>query len=124
MARIRQMVVAVAVAAGVLAGGAPAARADGPDPVVLELPRHRQGYYLRFGNYMLVTQNWEKGYDLGTWVGSAFSIRLGQMVTRTLGLGLQIDFGSANNGPENASVNGLSLAGQWEFARNFAVHGG
>jgi hypothetical protein len=121
--RLLTTVIAVVLAAGVMLGATPAARAD-QGGVVLELPRHRQGYYLTLGNYMLITQNREDGFDLGTWVGSAFSIRLGQMVTRRLGLGLQIDFGSASKGPENAAITGLSLAGQLEIVRNVALHGG
>lgn len=117
---------AMLVAAAVVAGGAPRARAaDGaPQAVVLELPRHRQGYYLTLGNYYLMTQNWEDGDSLGMWSGTALSFRLGQMLTRRIGLGLQIDFGGASKGPENSSVFGLSLAGQFEIVHNLAVHGG
>ena len=66
---------------------------------LLELPRHRQGYYLALGNYALVTQTWEDGDSLGTWVGTGLTIRMGQMMTRRFGLGLQIDFGGSSDGP-------------------------
>ena len=124
MQRFVNMVVAAAVAAGVLRAAAPAARADAPQAIVLELPRHRQGYYLAIGNHALVTQTWDEGRDLGTWVGTGLSIRMGQMMTKRFGLGLQIDFGGSAKGPEKASVTGLSMAAQWELLHNFAVHGG
>jgi hypothetical protein len=124
MKRLVNMIVATAVAVAVLVGAAPSARADAPQAIVLELPRHRQGYYLAIGNYALVTQTWEKGNSLGTWVGRGVSIRMGQMMTRRFGLGLQIDFGSSADGPQHASVTGLSMAAQWELLHNFAVHGG
>jgi hypothetical protein len=122
--RFVNMVVAAAVAAAVLLGAAAAARADAPQAIVLELPRHRQGYYLAIGNYGLVTQTWEDDYSLGTWLGTGLSIRMGQMMTRRFGLGLQIDFGGSSDGPQHASVFGLSMAAQWELLHNFAVHGG
>jgi hypothetical protein len=116
----------IVAAAAVVAGAAPvASAADGPSQaVVLELPRHRQGYYIAVGNHYLLTQTWEDGDSLGAWSGTALSIRLGQMLTRRIGLGLQIDFGGTTKGPEHASVFGLSLAGQFELAHNFAAHGG
>ena len=123
--RLIKMLLAATVVGAVLLGAAPAARAEGaPAAIVLELPRHRQGYYLAIGNYALVTQTWDKGDSLGAWVGTGLSIRMGQMMTKRFGLGLQIDFGGSSNGPEHASVFGLSMAAQWELLHNFAVHGG
>src|SRR5688572_10120173 len=125
MKRLVKMLVAVAIAAGVVAGAAPVARADSaPAGVVLELPRHRQGYYLAIGNHLLMTQSWEDGDSLGAWLGTGLTIRLGQMMTRRFGLGLQIDFGGSSDGPNHGSVFGLSMAAQWELLHNFAAHGG
>ena len=121
--RLAKLIIAVAVIAGVVSAALPA-RADAPQAIVLELPRHRQGYYLAIGNYGLVTQTWEDGRNLGAWVGTGLSIRMGQMMTKRFGLGLQIDFGGSADGPEKASVFGLSMAAQWELLHNFAVHGG
>jgi len=122
--RLINSLFAAVIAAAVVLGAAPVARADAPEAIVLEKPRHRQGYYLALGNYALVTQTWEKGDSLGTWVGTGVTIRMGQMMTRRFGLGLQIDFGASSDGPQHASVTGLSMAAQWELLRNFAVHGG
>ena len=124
MTTLSRLIVAVAIAAGITWAPARQARADTPQAIVLELPRHRQGYYLAIGNYGLVTQTWEDGESLGAWVGSGLSIRMGQMMTKRFGLGLQIDFGGSADGPQKASVFGLSLAAQWELLRNFAAHGG
>ena len=121
--RLAKLIIAVAVAVGAVSAARPA-RADAPQAIVLELPRHRQGYSLAIGNYALLTQTWDDGDSLGTWVGSGLSIRMGQMMTKRFGLGLEIDFGGSANGPEKASVFGLSMAAQWELLRNFAVHGG
>ena len=125
MQRFVNMVVAAAVAAGVLLvvrhpRRAPTRRRR----FVLDCRRHRQGYYLAICDDALVTQTWDEGRDLGTWVGTGLSIRMGQMMTKRFGLGLQIDFGGSAKGPEKASVTGLSMAAQWELLHNFAVHGG
>ena len=77
--RLINSLFAAVIAAAVVLGAAPVARADAPEAIVLEKPRHRQGYYLAIGNYALVTQTWEKGDSLGTWVGTGLSIRMGQM---------------------------------------------
>jgi hypothetical protein len=106
--------------------GVPAANAQSAAPAasLLEPPRHRQGYYLQLGLYSLVNQTWDDGESLGTWNGSAFSLRLGQMVTRRFGLGLQIDSGLAKKDTRSANIAGISLAAQLEIVRNLAVHGG
>jgi hypothetical protein len=118
--------VGLTVLAGALLGIAarPARAADGVAPVILEPPRHRQGYYLSFGQQALFTNNWDHGDSLGTWVGTGTTLRMGQLLTRRFGLGLQIDFGGAKNGPESATTFGLSMAAQWELVRHLAVHGG
>jgi hypothetical protein len=90
----------------------------------LEPPRPRQGYYVGVGLLGAVNQNWEKGEALGAWPGSGFSLRLGQLLTRRFGLGLQIDSGSTKKDTHTSSMFSLGLEGQWELARNLAVHGG
>jgi hypothetical protein len=90
----------------------------------LELPRPRQGYYVGVGLLGAVNQNWEKGASLGAWPGSGFSLRLGQLITRRFGLGLQIDSGSTKKGEQRTSAFSLGLEAQWELAPNLALHGG
>lgn len=113
------------VLAAILVAAAPAARAqEVTKAVVLEPPRHRQGYYIGVGQHLLMSQIWEDGDALGVWSGSALTIRAGQLLTRRFGLGLQIDFGGSQKGTETAGVFGLSLTAQFEVFRHLAVHGG
>src|SRR4051794_28595828 len=90
----------------------------------LEPPRARQGYYAAVGVHGFVDQNWEDGKAKGAWVGRETSIRIGQMITRRFGLGLQLDFGAGSKKGEMASLFGLGLAAQLEIASDFALHGG
>ena len=46
------------------------------------------------------------------------------MLTRRLGLGLQIDVSGASGDGQTASIIGLGVAGQLEVARNLALHAG
>jgi hypothetical protein len=103
---------------------AQAGAGEGAAPKLLEPPRHRQGYYIAFGLHALVNQNWDHGEAVGVGSGSAFTLRMGQLLTRRFGLGLQIDSGAAMREQETATIFGLSMAAQWELARNLAAHGG
>jgi hypothetical protein len=107
------------VALALVASGARAARAQ-----TLEQPRARQGYYAGLALLGAVNQNWENGDSLGAWGGSGYSLRLGQLITRRLGLGLEIASGAAAHSKEKSGIFGLGLEAHWEFARNFAIHGG
>jgi hypothetical protein len=69
----------------------------------LEVPRPRQNYYL--------------------WYGTSLSVRVGQMLTKRLGLGLTIDYGSTARDPQSAYLVGLALEGQWEIVDNLALRG-
>ncbi|MDZ4697296.1 MAG: hypothetical protein SGI86_19315 [Deltaproteobacteria bacterium] len=85
---------------------------------LLESPGLHQGYYASLGIYGLSTINWEEGDQLnGAWFGTGNALRLGQMVTRTLGLGLAIDWGGtegeANGRKQTSSIGALSMEGQW-----------
>jgi hypothetical protein len=92
--------------------------------VVLEPPRHRQGYFVAVGYHFGGNYNREDGESLGVWNGSMLGLRLGQMVTRRLGLALRIESGGSKKGTETASLFGLGMAGQWEIITNLAVHAG
>lgn len=91
--------------------------------VVLEPPRHRQGYYLAGGLHAAMSGIWEAGRGLGAWPGSGFSLRLGQLLTRRLGLGLHIESIGTSRSPETAGVMGLGIEGQVEVLHNLAVRG-
>ena len=107
------------IAAALSAGGASVARAQ-----VLEPPRPRQGYYVAVGYHLALNQNWEDGESWGVWRGGDLTIRLGQMLTRRFGLGLEIHFGGTSGQNQKAALGGLAVEGQWELARNLALHGG
>lgn len=94
------------------------------DDALLEPPRPRQGYYVAFGPALTLGHIRETGDSLGTFVGSNFSLRLGQLLTRRLGLGLAIDFGSAKDSPQAATLFALGVAGQAEVACDLALHAG
>jgi hypothetical protein len=115
-ARVRAAV--AVVAAGLAAAGA-ARAAD-----LVEPPRSRQGYYLSAGLLAGATRHQDEGESLGTWGASMFSVRLGQLLTPRLGLGLQIGVSNASKGSKLASTFGLGLEGHVELARNLAAHAG
>jgi len=90
----------------------------------LETPRARQGYYLALGPHFALNQNREKGHEWGVWAGYDVTLRAGQMLTRRLGIGVQIHYGSARGEGQRATLFGLNMEGQWELAPNFALRGG
>jgi hypothetical protein len=119
------LTVALLASAALPAGAqTPSAPSAPSAPSLLELPRRRQGYYLAFGLAGLGTQTWDHGESLGVWPGRAFRSRMGQLLTRRFGLGLQIDSGVAAKGDNRATLVGVSLAAQWELFNNFALHAG
>ncbi len=110
---------AATLALAIVCGTARPARAQ-----ALELPRPRQGYYLAFGPHFALNKNWEGGRDWGVWTGYDITLRIGEMVTRRFGLGLQIHAGGAGGQGQHAGLFGLAVEGQWEAARQLAVRGG
>jgi hypothetical protein len=89
---------------------------------LLESPRERQGYYLALGAHSAISYSREEGEGLGPMAGFATTLRLGQLLTDKIGLGLAIDVGGASGDDQSATLFGLGLAGQYELARNFAAH--
>ncbi|MBN2193261.1 MAG: hypothetical protein JW751_10635 [Polyangiaceae bacterium] len=90
----------------------------------LELPRPRQGYYLGGGFQLALVDIFDTNESLGIWPGNLLKLRTGEMLTNQLGLGLSLEFGGATKEPKVATFGSLKLEGQWEFARNLALHGG
>jgi hypothetical protein len=113
--RIHLAAIVIALA---LAAAAPA-RAE----TLLEPPRQRQGYYFAAGLSLVLDHNWKDGKSVGTWPGQLFGFGVGQLLTPRFGLGLHIDFGGAKSGTRTSQIVGLGVEGQWELARNIAVHG-
>jgi len=110
--------VALVLAAAVLLT---AGRAQAQD---LEEPRERQGYFVAGGMHAALNYNRDEGKGLGPWPGFGTTIRLGQMLTRRLGVGLQIDTSGVSGDGVTASLLGFGLGGQVEIARNLALHAG
>jgi hypothetical protein len=90
----------------------------------LEPPAPRQGYYLSLGFHNGIIHTWEDDESLGTWFNRGFTIRLGQMLTRRLGLGLQIFSAVSTKGEENGSTLGLGVEGQVALTGRLALNGG
>jgi hypothetical protein len=107
------------LALAIVCGTARPARAQ-----ALEPPRPRQGYYLAFGPHFALNKDWEDARDWGVWTGYDITFRVGQMVTRRFGLGLQIHSGATGGQGQQVGLIGLAIEGQWELARHLAVRGG
>lgn len=105
--------------AAITAALAGAARAD---DVRLEKPRKRQGYYAAIGGQGALAYSREDGESLGPWAGFSTSVRLGQLITPRLGLGLAIDSGGASGDGDTATMFGLGIAGQLELLPSLALH--
>jgi hypothetical protein len=87
----------------------------------LEAPRPRQGYYLGGGLDLLTSDVIDHGNAQGLWFGTSLSARVGQMLTKSLGLGLYVDYGGTAKNPESTELGGLALEGQWELVDNLAL---
>src|SRR5262245_4371458 len=116
--RVR-LIISLLLAAAAVTLVAPEARAQ-----TLSEPRQRQGYYVAGGFHAAVAYNRDEGTGLGPWGGYATTIRVGQLITRRLGLGLQLDVGGTSGDGRTSSLMGLGVAGQFEIARNLALHAG
>jgi len=110
---------AAAVAATALVAAAPAAHAE---EALLSKPRHRQGYYLAGGLAGAVAFASESGDGVGPTYGTNTSLRLGQLLTPRLGLGLAVDFGGTAASGDTTSSFALSLGGQVELVHDVALH--
>jgi hypothetical protein len=108
-----------ALATVILAAAGGAAHAQDIEP-----PRHRQGYYLGFALLGGTSYIREDGDSLGTYGGSGFGLRLGQLLTRRIGLGLRIDVANGKKGNDQASMFDLSAETQLLLAPNLAAHVG
>jgi hypothetical protein len=90
----------------------------------LEPPGPRQGYYLSLGFHNGVANIREDGDSLGAWFNRMTTIRMGQMLTRRLGLGLQIVTTYSQKGEQYGTQIGLGLEGQVALTGRLAVNGG
>lgn len=112
-------IAAAAMTASCIVGAPTPARAQ-----TLEAPRHRQGYYIIAGYQLALGKVWEDNESWDVWRGADFSIRLGEMLTRRFGLGLQLlHVGSVAGQGQRAALGGLGIEAQWEVANNLALIG-
>jgi len=98
---------------------------DADERPVLEEPRSRQGYWIGFGASGAGVQAWEKGKDRGVYSGYTGTFRIGQLLTRRLGLGLLIEYiGGIGKGSDKGSIDGLTIEGSCLVWRDLSVHAG
>jgi hypothetical protein len=98
---------------------------DGDEHPVLEDPRSRQGYWIGFGASGAGVQVWEKGHNHGVYSGYTGTFRIGQLITKRLGLGLLVEYiGGIGKGTDKGSIDGLTLEGSCLLWRNLSVHAG
>jgi hypothetical protein len=90
----------------------------------LQAPRPRQGYYVAGGAHAALQYAREDDDSPGAQAGWASTVRLGQLLTSRLGLGLAIDLSGASGDDQSAQVAGVGVTGQIELARNLALHAG
>jgi len=99
----------------------------------LELPKARQGYWVSVGLNQGASAIREKGKSKGVYAAGGLSIRLGEMVTERLGLGLFFDYGGLVKQEKAAGVytrddkgatGGVGFEGNLKLWRTLAVRTG
>jgi hypothetical protein len=91
---------------------------------LLEEPRARQGYWLGMGLSRAEAQLNEEGRNRGFYDGQTFTFRLGELVTRRLGIGLLFEYGTLKKGSDQGHIVGLTMEGSCVLWRNLSVHSG
>ncbi len=109
--------------------GSRAARAEESDGrPVLEEPRQRQGYWIGFGATGVAANLWENGKDRGIYGGWTGTFRIGQLVTKRLGLGLLVEYAGGydfiRKGSDKGTTGGITIEGSCQLWRNLAAHTG
>jgi hypothetical protein len=90
----------------------------------LEEPRARQGYWIGLGPMGAGAQLVEKGKLIGVYPGGGLTLRLGQMLTRRLGLGLLLDYAYVQKNQDAGSLGGLAIEVNLNLWRDLSVHAG
>jgi hypothetical protein len=88
-----------------------------------EAPRPRQGYYVTVGGVGLVNVSREKQAVLSPIFGGGGSLRLGELITPSLGLGIVLD-GGAGKGSDKSTLGGLSFDAHYLVGDLVALHAG
>jgi hypothetical protein len=66
----------------------------------------------------------EKGTSLGAYPATGFSLRLGPMLTRTLGVGLTLDYAVIKKNADSGGLGDLAMEVSVNPWRNWAFHAG
>jgi hypothetical protein len=95
------------------------------EEVVLELPAARQGYWIG-GGVAGVTNvnNRTDGPDTGVLIGYDFHLRMGELITESVGIGLQLGGGPLENDLYEGGFGGVALTAHWAPLGHASVHGG
>jgi hypothetical protein len=102
--------------AGLIAGIARPARAQDLEP-----PRRRQGYYLSGGTAVGPVKNWDDGDGMSVRPGFKSSLRIGQLITRRLGLGMFLEAMATKKGSVSTGQNSLGVEGNVALVGNLAL---
>ncbi|MBI5511543.1 MAG: hypothetical protein HY903_22535 [Deltaproteobacteria bacterium] len=110
----------LATGAAVVAALSVAATAEAAE---LTAPAARQGYYLGGGVNGVAVRSVDR--DLGAFAaayGSSYALRVGEMLTPWLGIGLEVGFGQAQSSRWRSQFGGLLLDAQANVWKNLALH--
>jgi hypothetical protein len=125
----RPLLVVLVLASG-FAFGPRAARAEetNESQELLEEPRARQGYWIGLGATSIAAGLRDEGKYRGIYTGWTTTFRIGQLITRRLGLGLLVEYnpygGGISKGSDAGSLGGLTLEGSCLLWRDLSVHAG
>jgi hypothetical protein len=89
----------------------------------LEQPRARQGYWLGLGLLQVASQLREDG-NKRLYTGGGFNIRIGQLITERLGLGLLFEYAGLKKGADQGTIGGLTIEGSMTLWRGLSAHTG
>ncbi len=126
--RFWHMVLVFALALGATLGSRSPRAEESDGRPVLEEPRQRQGYWIGFGATGVAANLWENGKDRGIYGGWTGTFRIGQLVTKRLGLGLLVEYFGGyellRKGSDKGSTGGITIEGSCQLWRNLAAHTG
>lgn len=91
---------------------------------LLEEPRARQGYWVALGLAGGGAALIEKGKHLGMYPAYGLSLRVGQMLTRRVGVGLTLDYAAMKKNHDSGALGDLAMEVSLSPWRNFALHAG
>jgi hypothetical protein len=90
----------------------------------LEEPRARQGYWVALGLAGGGAELVEKGKHLGMYPAFGLSLRVGQMLTRGVGVGLTLDYAAIRKNHDSGALGDLAMEVSLSPWRDFALHAG